>query len=89
LGRRAVLPEGDEDGVNSEVEAQEEALARKATARSKGVKAFEQHDLVALAFAGDNIVEVRGRSSRTQLVLTQSLLKRPLKSNDGKLRKTL
>jgi U3 small nucleolar RNA-associated protein 14 len=47
-GRPAGGDEGDdEDRVNSEVEAQEEALARKVTVKSRGVKAFEQRDLVA------------------------------------------
>jgi hypothetical protein len=51
---------------------------RKGAARSRGVKAFEQRDLVARAFVGDNVVEVRGRSSQISLVLmTQSLLNKP------------
>jgi U3 small nucleolar RNA-associated protein 14 len=66
LGSGGRPAEGDdEDGANSEVEAQEEALARKGTARSRGVKALVQRDLLARAFAGDNVVEVRGRSSQT------------------------
>ena len=44
---------GDSD-TNSEIEAQERALE----AKSRGVKAFQQRDLVALAFAGDNVVQV-------------------------------
>ena len=64
--------------MNSEIEVQEEALVRKGAARSRGVKAFEQRDLVAQAFAGDNVVEVQGRLSPTSLVLmTQSLLNKP------------
>jgi U3 small nucleolar RNA-associated protein 14 len=50
----------DSDG-NSEVEEQEKALVAKAQGKrkKKGLKAFEQRDLVALAFAGDNVVRVR------------------------------
>ena len=44
--------------ANSEVEAQEKALDRKGKAKPKGLRAFEQRDLVALAFAGDNVVQV-------------------------------
>ena len=59
----------DED---SEVEAQERQLATKG--KAKGVKAFEQRDLVALAFAGDNVVQVRmsqqvGNARTTQLLV--------------------
>ncbi|KAJ7453927.1 Utp14-domain-containing protein [Mycena galericulata] len=48
---------GDDDDANSEVDAQEQALGKKKGKGGKaGVKAFEQRDLVALAFAGDNVV---------------------------------
>lgn len=52
---------GDEDGSDEdlEIEAQEQALALKGKGKANGVKAFEQRDLVALAFAGDNVVQVR------------------------------
>jgi U3 small nucleolar RNA-associated protein 14 len=43
--------------VDSEIEAQEQQI--KAKGKGQGVKAFEQRDLVALAFAGDNVVQVR------------------------------
>jgi U3 small nucleolar RNA-associated protein 14 len=46
----------DDSDANSEVEEQEKALQRKT--KFKGVKAFEQRDLVARAFAGDNVVQV-------------------------------
>lgn len=47
-----------EDGfVDSEVESQEMALLKRKKG-SNGLKAFEQKDLVALAFAGDNVVQV-------------------------------
>jgi U3 small nucleolar RNA-associated protein 14 len=48
----------DDDDANSEVEAQEKVLNLKGMAKTKGPKAFEQRDLVALAFAGDNVVQV-------------------------------
>ena len=57
----------DNSDANSEVEEQERALDRNGkgtgkgtgTAPASGVKAFQQRDLVALAFAGDNVVQVR------------------------------
>ena len=58
----AAADDDDSDSdANSELEDQEQAAALKAT-KGKGkaaVKAFEQRDLVALAFAGDNVVQVR------------------------------
>lgn len=49
----------DSDGANSEVDAQEQALQLKKKGKGKAsVQAFEQRDLVALAFAGDNVVRV-------------------------------
>ena len=52
----------DSDG-NSEVEAQETALTLTGKGKTNGgTKAFEQRDLVALAFAGDNVVQVRSCS---------------------------
>lgn len=45
----------DDSDANSEVEAQERALE----AKTKGLKPFQQRDLVALAFAGDDVVQVR------------------------------
>ncbi|PPQ67949.1 hypothetical protein CVT26_005829 [Gymnopilus dilepis] len=52
--------QGDDDSeVDLEIEAQEQALAAKTKGRAtaNGLKAFEQRDLVALAFAGDNVVQ--------------------------------
>ena len=51
----------DDSEVDLEIEAQEQALAAKTKgkATANGLKAFEQRDLVALAFAGDNVVQVR------------------------------
>ena len=50
--------EDSDDDVNVELEAQEQALVMKGKGRANGVTAFEQRDLVALAFAGDNVVQV-------------------------------
>lgn len=47
----AAVEESDSDG---EIEAQEEALLKG----GKGLRAFEQKDLVTRAFAGDNVVRV-------------------------------
>ncbi|KAJ7017520.1 small-subunit processome [Mycena alexandri] len=54
----ADLADDDEDDANSEVDAQEQTLQlkKKGKAGKAAVKAFEQRDLVALAFAGDNVV---------------------------------
>ncbi|KAL0580728.1 hypothetical protein V5O48_001286 [Marasmius crinis-equi] len=53
--------EDDDSDGNSEVEAQEAALASKkkgkGKGKGKGQVAFEQRDLVARAFAGDNVVK--------------------------------
>lgn len=48
----------DDDDANSEVEEQERAERGKGKGRAKGVTAFEQRELVARAFAGDNVVQV-------------------------------
>lgn len=53
-----VAAEGDDSDANSEVDEQEKVLDTKGKLNAKGIKAFEQRDLVALAFAGDNVVQV-------------------------------
>ncbi|KAK0220989.1 Utp14-domain-containing protein [Armillaria nabsnona] len=55
LGKVADDDGGDSDG-NSEVEAQEKMLETKNKKKGKNV-AFEQRDLVKMAFAGDNVVQ--------------------------------
>ena len=59
-GMNLTLDEDDSDDsdANLEIEAQEKALDLKGKGRANGIKAFEQRDLVALAFAGDNVVSV-------------------------------
>lgn len=55
---RVVRADENESDSNSEVEAQEAALTLKGKGKTNGIKAFEQRDLIALAFAGDNVVQV-------------------------------
>jgi len=63
----------DEGGRNSEVEEQErmeraKGLKGKGKAKANATTAFQQRELVALAFAGDNVVEVcLGRLERVLL----------------------
>jgi hypothetical protein len=56
----------DEEEVHSEVEEQERLDAR-GKGRAKGVKAFEQRDLVARAFAGDNVVQDFAEQKRREM----------------------
>lgn len=55
-----------ESEADSEIEQQEQLLDRKGKGRANGIKAFQQRDLVALAFAGDNVVQVCFSSLRTR-----------------------
>ncbi|KIJ66588.1 hypothetical protein HYDPIDRAFT_174627 [Hydnomerulius pinastri MD-312] len=58
----------DESDAHSELEEQERAVERKAQAKAgKGVQAFQQRDLVALAFAGDNVVQAFEESKRQEM----------------------
>jgi U3 small nucleolar RNA-associated protein 14 len=53
------IPHGDSDESDSDSEIEEqEAAISQAKGKGKGPKAFEQRDLVARAFAGDNVVRV-------------------------------
>ncbi|KAF8640434.1 hypothetical protein AX17_000099 [Amanita inopinata Kibby_2008] len=54
---------GDDSDAESEIEAQERALE----AKKRGIKAFEQRDLVALAFAGDNVVQQFEEAKRREI----------------------
>jgi U3 small nucleolar RNA-associated protein 14 len=54
-----VQADESESDSNSEVGAQEAALTLKGKGKANGIKAFEQRDLVAAAFAGDNVIRVR------------------------------
>ncbi|KAI1790907.1 Utp14-domain-containing protein [Ganoderma leucocontextum] len=66
--RTAGAEDSDSDG-NSELEEQERAAALKGKGKGKanGVKAFEQRDLVALAFAGDNVVQDFAEAKRREM----------------------
>ncbi|EIW64453.1 Utp14-domain-containing protein [Trametes versicolor FP-101664 SS1] len=62
---RASQADDDSDSdANSEVEEQESALTQKGKGK---VKAFEQRDLVALAFAGDNVVQDFADAKRREI----------------------
>ncbi|KAJ7653290.1 Utp14-domain-containing protein [Mycena polygramma] len=56
--KTTAIEDDEDDDANSEVDAQEQALQlkKKGKAGKTAIKAFEQRDLVALAFAGDNVV---------------------------------
>lgn len=58
-----VEPQDDESDspsdANSEVEEQETIMNSKGKGKERAMKAFGQRDLVALAFAGDNVVKVK------------------------------
>ncbi|KAH9837381.1 Utp14-domain-containing protein [Rhodofomes roseus] len=61
--------DGDSD-ADSEVEEQEKRLADpkgKGKGKANGVKAFQQRDLVALAFAGDNVVQDFAEAKRSEM----------------------
>ncbi|PCH34293.1 Utp14-domain-containing protein [Wolfiporia cocos MD-104 SS10] len=59
--------EDDDSDANSEVDAQEKLMNKKGKRKADGVKAFEQRDLVALAFAGDNVVQEFEEQKRIEL----------------------
>ena len=49
---------GDESDANSELDEQEKVMEWGKGGKGRGMKAFQQRDLVARAFAGDNVVQV-------------------------------
>ncbi|THH18267.1 hypothetical protein EW146_g2683 [Bondarzewia mesenterica] len=57
----------DDSDENSEVEEQETALERKGKGSAGRVKAFEQRDLVARAFAGDNVIQEFEEAKRREI----------------------
>ncbi|KII93102.1 hypothetical protein PLICRDRAFT_87528 [Plicaturopsis crispa FD-325 SS-3] len=57
----------DDDDENSELEEQENTLDRKGKGKAKGIRAFEQRDLVARAFAGDNVVQSFQEAKRQEI----------------------
>ncbi|CCL98912.1 uncharacterized protein FIBRA_00919 [Fibroporia radiculosa] len=63
---------GSDSDANSEVDEQEMLLAQskgkgKGKGKANGVQAFEQRDLVALAFAGDNVVQEFAEQKRREM----------------------
>ena len=79
----------DESDANSEIEEQEKALNRKGKSKSRGVKAFEQRDLVARAFAGDNVVQVWFALAFTLFILTFSSRRSKMLSDERQQRMLL
>ncbi|RPD64660.1 Utp14-domain-containing protein [Lentinus tigrinus ALCF2SS1-7] len=67
---QAGADDSDSD-ANSELDEQERLAAlkkqRKGKGKANGVKAFEQRDLVALAFAGDNVVQDFEETKRREM----------------------
>ncbi|KAF8555092.1 Utp14-domain-containing protein [Imleria badia] len=64
-GASSAAGEGDDESdAPSEVEEQERAAEEKNA--DKGVRAFQQRDLVALAFAGDNVVQAFAEAKRQE-----------------------
>ncbi|KAI6030997.1 small-subunit processome [Pisolithus marmoratus] len=62
----AELPADDDDSdVHSEIEEQERIASQ--AVNTKGIKAFQQRELVALAFAGDNVVEAFEEAKRQEI----------------------
>jgi len=59
--------DSDDSEANVEIEAQEQALGLKGKGKVNGIKAFKQRDLVALAFAGDNVVSSFEEAKRREI----------------------
>lgn len=57
----------DDSDANSELEEQEKAVDSKLKGKSRAVKAFEQRDIVARAFAGDNVVQQFAEAKRLEM----------------------
>ncbi|KZT73253.1 Utp14-domain-containing protein [Daedalea quercina L-15889] len=66
--RRQPEEDDSDSDANSEAEEQERLLVDpKGKGKAKGVKAFQQRDLVARAFAGDNVVQEFAEAKRREL----------------------
>ncbi|KAK7695122.1 hypothetical protein QCA50_002312 [Cerrena zonata] len=61
------VQQDDDSDANSEVEEQERLLDKKGKRKVNGVKAFEQRELVARAFAGDNVVRDFAETKRREM----------------------
>ncbi|KAF7971020.1 hypothetical protein HWV62_22209 [Athelia sp. TMB] len=62
----AVATAQDDSDTNSEIDEQEKVLASKGKKKGK-LQAFEQRDLVARAFAGDNVVQAFEDAKRREM----------------------
>ncbi|KAH8094740.1 Utp14-domain-containing protein [Cristinia sonorae] len=59
--------DSDDSDANSELDEQEKAVDSKLKGKARAVKAFEQRDLVARAFAGDNVVQQFAEAKRLEM----------------------
>ncbi|KAJ7590843.1 Utp14-domain-containing protein [Mycena floridula] len=65
LSTETVSAKDTDSDIASEVEEQEKMLTQKG--KGKGVKGFEQRDLVAFAFAGDNVTKNFAEAKRQEI----------------------
>ncbi|KAJ3912579.1 Utp14-domain-containing protein [Lentinula edodes] len=65
---KAQISDKDSDSNDSEVEEQEKMLRMKGK-KAKATKAFEQRELVARAFAGDNVVKEFEEAKRREIAM--------------------
>ncbi|KAJ3882859.1 Utp14-domain-containing protein [Lentinula edodes] len=65
---KAQISDEDSDSNDSEVEEQEKMLRMKGK-KAKATKAFEQRELVARAFAGDNVVKEFEEAKRREIAM--------------------
>ncbi|KAJ3901115.1 Utp14-domain-containing protein [Lentinula edodes] len=66
---KAQISDDDSGSNDSEVEDQEKMLRMKGKKKSKATKAFEQRELVARAFAGDNVVKEFEEAKRREIAM--------------------
>ena len=59
--------DSDDSAANSELEDQERLVDSKLQGKARTMKAFEQRDLVARAFAGDNVVQQFAEKKRQEM----------------------
>lgn len=59
--------DSDDSDANSELDVQERIVDSKLKGKARAVKAFEQRDLVARAFAGDNVVQQFAEQKRMEM----------------------
>ena len=64
----------DDDDRAEGVEGTETGLTLKGQRKASGIKSFGQRDLIFIAFAGDNLVQVRSFQSSCLTVIDNYLL---------------